>query len=146
MKPGAFLKELDHERIVAAIAAAESRSRAEVRVHISNEAVADIQKAATDQFEKMGMTATRERNGVLIFVAPRSQRFAVIGDSGIHQSCGPSFWRDVAAAMEEDFRAGRFTDGILKGLARCGDALATYFPRQEGVADVNELKDEVSEG
>ena len=47
--------------------------------------------------------------------------------------------------MEADFRAGRFTDGIVKGLARTGDALGTHFPRREGVRDVNELKDEVTE-
>ena len=47
--------------------------------------------------------------------------------------------------METDFRAGRFTDGIVKGVARAGEALGTHFPRREGVCDLNELKDEVSE-
>ena len=145
MQTKAFLNTLDHERIVKAIAQAEACSRAEVRVHVSNQAVDDPHKAAAAQFEKLGMTATAERNGVLIYVAPRSQKFAIIGDSGIHQSCGQSFWQEVAAAMEADFRAGRFTDGILKGLARTGEALGTYFPRKEGVCDINELKDEVTE-
>ena len=145
MKPKAFLNALDHERIVKAIAQAEACSRAEVRVHVSNQAVTDAPKAAAEQFEKLGMTATAERNGVLIYVAPRSQKFAIIGDSGIHQSCGQSFWQEVAAAMEADFRAGRFTDGIVRGLARTGEALGTHFPRKEGVCDLNELKDEVTE-
>jgi uncharacterized membrane protein len=145
MQPKTFLNALDHERIVKAIAQAEACSRAEVRVHVSNQAVTDAPKAAAEQFEKLGMTATAERNGVLIYVAPRSQKFAIIGDSGIHQSCGQSFWQEVAAAMEADFRAGRFTDGIVKGLARTGEALGTHFPRPEGVCDINELKDEVTE-
>jgi uncharacterized membrane protein len=46
--------------------------------------------------------------------------------------------------MEDDFRAGRFTEGILKGVTRVGDALATHFPRV-GEADANELADEVTE-
>jgi uncharacterized membrane protein len=145
MQPKAFLSALDHDRIVKAIAQAEACSRAEVRVHVSNQAVDDPHQAAAAQFEKLGMTATAERNGVLIYVAPRSQKFAIIGDSGIHQSCGQSFWQEVAAAMEADFRAGRFTDGIVKGLARTGEALGTHFPRREGVCDLNELKDEVTE-
>jgi uncharacterized membrane protein len=145
MQTKAFLNALDHERIVKAIAQAEACSRAEVRVHVSNQAVDDPQKAAAAQFEKLGMTRTSERNGVLIYVAPRSRKFAILGDSGIHQSCGQSFWQDVAAAMEADFRAGRFTDGIVKGVARAGEALGTHFPRREGVCDINELKDEVSE-
>jgi len=140
-----FLDTLDHERIVKAIQDAESRSRGEVRVHVSRQAVQDPETAAARQFEALGMTRTAERNGVLLFVAPVSQTFAVIGDEGIHARCGPDFWKDVAAAMETDFRAGHYTDGIVKGVARVGEALATHFPRQEGTADANELSDEVTE-
>jgi len=145
MKTGTFLKELDHARIVAAIAAAEAGCRAEIRVHVSNEAVLDAQKAAVTQFEKLGMTATRERNGVLIYVAPASRKLAIIGDLGIHQHCGPGFWRETAATMEAEFREGRFTDGIVAGVTGAGLALATHFPRGTHPPDVNELPDEVSE-
>jgi uncharacterized membrane protein len=144
MKPDSFLSRLDHDRIVAAIRAVEDRSRGEVRVHVARKAIDDPQRAAEVLFEKLGMHATGERNGVLLFVAPASQRFAVVGDKGIHEKMGPDFWKDVAAAMEEDFRQGRFTDGIVKGVAKAGDALATHFPRT-GRPDVNELPDEVSE-
>jgi uncharacterized membrane protein len=144
MKPDSFLSRLDHDRIVAAIRAAEDRSRGEVRVHVARKAIKDPQRAAAVLFEKLGMHATGERNGVLLFVAPASQRFAVVGDKGIHEKMGPDFWKDVAAAMEEDFRQGRFTDGIVKGVVKAGDALATHFPRT-GRPDVNELPDEVSE-
>jgi uncharacterized membrane protein len=105
----------------------------------------DAQAAAARQFEKLAMTKTAERNGVLLFVAPVSQAFAVVGDSGIHACCGPDFWKDVAAAVEADFRDGRYTDGIVKGVERLGEALATHFPRREGAADRNELPDEVTE-
>jgi uncharacterized membrane protein len=155
MQTRSFLDTLDHDRIVKAIQDAEARSRGEVRVHVSKQAVEDaqpnsssvaaVQKAAARQFEALGMTRTAERNGVLLFVAPVSQTFAVIGDEGIHARCGPDFWKDVAAAMETDFRAGRYTDGIVKGVARVGEALATHFPRKEGTADANELSDEVTE-
>jgi uncharacterized membrane protein len=145
MQANSFLGTLDHERIVKAIEDAEARSRGEVRVHVSRQAVAEAQPAAARQFEALGMTRTAERNGVLLFVAPVSQTFAVIGDEGIHARCGPDFWKDVAAAMETDFRAGRYTDGIVKGVARVGEALATHFPREEGTPDTNELSDEVTE-
>jgi uncharacterized membrane protein len=145
MQTRSFLGALDHERIVKAIQDAEAHSRGEVRVHVSQKAVDDVQAAAVRQFETLGMTRTAERNGVLLFVAPVSQTFAVIGDQAIHAGCGPDFWKDVAAAVEADFRAGRFTDGIVKGVARVGDALATHFPRTGGVADANELPDEVTE-
>jgi len=144
MKPKAFLGQLDHERIVTAIREAEGRSRGEVRVHVSSQQVEDAQAAARRQFEKLGMAETAERNGVLIYVAPASQKFAVIGDSGIHEHCGSGFWTAVADAMQEDFRKGLFTDGLVKGVTRTGQALAEKFPRTEEV-DRNELSDDVSE-
>jgi len=143
MKPASFLSRLDHDRVVAAIGAAEARSRGEIRVHVARRKVEEPQRAAAALLEKLGMTATAERNGVLIFVAPASQRFAVVGDKGIHEKCGDGFWKDVASAMEEDFRQGRFTDGIVKGVTRAGEALAAHFPRTG--PDRNELSDEVSE-
>ncbi|HEV7499840.1 MAG TPA: TPM domain-containing protein [Vicinamibacteria bacterium] len=145
MQTKSFLDGLDHERIVAAIQAAEARSRGEVRVHISAKKVTDVQAAAARQFEALAMTHTAERNGVLLFVAPASQTFAIVGDTAIHAQCGPEFWKDVAAAVEADFRAGRYTDGIVKGVARVGEALAAHFPRKDGVADRNELADDVTE-
>ena len=143
MKPRSFLSRLDHDRVVAAIRTAESRSRGEIRVHVAHKAVDDAQRTAAALFEKLGMTATAERSGVLVFVAPASQRFAVVGDKGIHERCGDGFWKDVASAMEEDFRQGRFTDGIVKGVTKAGDALAAHFPSTG--PDTNELPDEVSE-
>lgn len=144
MQPNAFLHALDNDRIVAAILDAEGRSHGEIRVHVSNQDAADVEAAARAQFEKLDMTRTALRNGVLIYVAPRSQKFAVIGDAGIHEHCGPSFWTDVAAAMEADFRGGRFTDGIVKGVKEAGDVLARYFPRGAAKPDVNELPDDVT--
>jgi uncharacterized membrane protein len=140
-----FLDRLDRDRIVGAIQAAESRSRGEIRVHASNRAVVDVQKAAADQFEKLRMAGTSEGTGVLIFVAPLSRNFAILGDHGIHARCGTELWREVAAALEQDFRAGRFGDGIVKAVERAGEVLARHFPRLEGVADKDELPDTVSE-
>ncbi len=145
MRLKSFLQQVDHDRIEGAIRAAEGRSRGEIRVHASNRAVTDPQKSAAEQFENLGMAGTAERLGVLIYVAPLSRNFAVLGDSGIHAKAGPDFWKDVAAAMELDFRAEKYSDGIIKGVERAGEALATHFPRIEGVTDRNELPDSVSE-
>jgi uncharacterized membrane protein len=144
METSAFLKTLDNDRIVAAIQAAENRSLGEIRVHVTAQAEVEVEAAARAQFEKLEMTKTVLRNGVLIYVAPRSQRFAVIGDKGIHERCGPDFWKAVAKAMEDDFRAGRYTDGILDGVIAAGDELAKHFPRPESHRDANELADDVT--
>jgi len=140
-----FHSRIDHPRVVDAIRQAEAGSRAEIRVHVVHGAVDDAQKAAAVVFEKLGMTRTAERNGVLILVAPKSRRFAVIGDVGIHQKGGTDLWREAVAAMETAFREERFTDGLVAAIARVGVALAEHFPRTAGVPDENELPDDVSE-
>jgi uncharacterized membrane protein len=144
MRADAFVEALDDERIVAAIRAAEARTRAEIRVHLTHRAVEDPHEAAARTFERLGMTRTAERNGVLFFVAPESQSFAVLGDRGIHERCGDSLWAAAAGAMRAEFRAGRFTEGIVAGIATVTEDLARHFPRKEGDGDRNELPDEVS--
>jgi uncharacterized membrane protein len=144
MKPRDFEKTLDDERIVAAIREAESRTRAEIRVHVARREVEDARAAGAAAFEKLGMTSTAERNGVLLFVAPASQSFSVVGDRGIHEKCPPDFWEGIVAAMSEHFRAGRFTEGIVAAIATLGDLLARHFPRRVGEVDQNELSDAVS--
>jgi uncharacterized membrane protein len=40
------------------------------------------------------MQKTRDRNAVLIFVAPRAHKYAVVGDVGVHEKCGEEFWKN----------------------------------------------------
>jgi len=144
MEPETFLGALDDARIVAAIRQAEARTRAEIRVHVTHAEVEDATSAGAAAFERLGMTATAERNGVLLFVAPASRSCAVLGDTAIHERCAEGFWAAVAEAMAAQFRAGRFTEGIVAGVQAAEAELRRHFPRREGEADVNELPDEVS--
>lgn len=134
---------IDHERVVSAIGAAERRTSGEIRVVLAKGKAADPVAAAKEHFERLGMTRTAARNGVLIFVAPGSRAFAVIGDTGVHERCGDAFWQELATAMTEDFKRGDFTAGLVRGIERSGALLAEHFPRQTD--DRNELTDKVEE-
>jgi len=144
MKPKAFVAALDDARIVAAIGEAEARSRGEIRVHVAEGHVPDVRRAAEAAFVRLGMAKTAEHNGVLILVAPQSQTFSVVGDSGINEKLPPGFWDEIAAAIASEFRASRFTEGIVSAVTRVGDELARHFPRRAGQQDENELPDSVS--
>jgi uncharacterized membrane protein len=132
---------IDKERIVSAIAAAELRTSGEIRVLVAEGRAQDPVAAAKRHFERLGMTKTAARNGVLIFVAPGSRTFAVIGDTGVHEKCGDAFWQELAAAMSEEFKRGEFTAGLVQGIGRAGVLLAEHFPRRSD--DKNELPDEI---
>jgi uncharacterized membrane protein len=135
--------KFDSDRIVAAIAAAEKKTSGEIRVHITRRVPKDLEHRAKLRFEKLGMTKTKERNGVLIYIAPRARAFRVLGDTAIHEKCGDVFWQEVAGAMQESFRKEEWTEGVVRGVQRVGEVLARHFPRQSG--DVNQLPDEVTE-
>jgi uncharacterized membrane protein len=143
MKPAAFIAKLDRPAIEAAIQQAELKTSGEIRVVISGKAVDDPVSAARSEFERQGMTKTRQRNAVLLFIAPVSQGFAIIGDEGVHAKCGDAFWSEVAAAMQKDFRDGNHTAALLEGIERSATLLAAHFPREAG--DANELPDRVIE-
>ncbi len=136
--------KIDHAAVVAAITAAEQKTSGEIRVVISKSKVADPVLAAQAEFNRLGMTATAARNGVLIFVAPASHNFAVIGDTGIHEKCGEAFWRLLAAELTVHFKRGDFTAGLVQGIEHAGKLLAENFPNQ-GNADRNELPNDITE-
>jgi uncharacterized membrane protein len=135
--------KIEHDRVSAAIAAAELRTSGEIRVLVARDAAADPVAAAQAHFKRLGMTETKERNGVLIFVAPRSRTFAIVGDTGIHEKCGDAFWRLVAAEMSAHFKRGEFTEGLVHGIAHAGKLLAENFPRRPD--DQNELPNKIEE-
>jgi len=89
------------------------------------------------------MHKTREHNAVLIFVAPRVHKFAVIGDQAIHEKCGDQFWQRVVEKMRTHFRNEKFSDALIEAVDEIGGVLANDFPKTR--ADKNELSDDVIE-
>src|SRR5438445_10949305 len=127
---GHFLSKLDSDRIVGAIADAEKRSSGEIRVHVTHRKPENLEQRAARRFERLGMTRTAHRNGVLIYIAPKLRRFRILGDTGVHEQCGDEFLRQTASEMEEQFRRGEFNEGVVKGIEKAGELLAAHFPRQ----------------
>jgi uncharacterized membrane protein len=145
MRTKEFLSQLDHDRIVGAIKAAEAKTSGQIRVYVQRGKLdSDPVIAAQEQFQKLGMQATRERNGVLIFVAPRARKFAVIGDEGVHRKCGDEFWQRLVERMRVHFQNEDFTDALFEAIQETGGLLARHFPKT--TAAQNELPDEIIEG
>jgi uncharacterized membrane protein len=143
MKPRDFLQKLEETEIVRAIQAAERKTSGEIRVFVTSRKLGgdSVLKRAVVRFEKLGMTATRDRNAVLLYFVPRANQFAIVGDKGIHEKCGKAFWDDVASGVRDKLVQGRFTEAIVEAIKVTGDTLARYFPRQPD--DRNELPDRV---
>jgi uncharacterized membrane protein len=131
MRTKEFLSKLEHDQIVRAIRDAESKTSGEIRVFVQRGKLnGDPLPAAHRRFHRLGMHKTPERNAVLIFVAPRAHKFAIIGDEGIHQKCGEELWQRLVEKMREHFRNEKFSEAIVDAIREIGDALAAHFPRR----------------
>ena len=143
MKAREFIDRLDEPRVVAAIRHAESRTSGEIRVFVSSRDVDDPLDRARRRFEKLGLTRTRERNAVLLYFAPVSRKFAVVGDVGVHEKCGAGFWEEIVAEVRAHLRAERFTEAVAHAVEKCGALLAQHFPPRPGGGE-NELPDAIA--
>ena len=137
-----FIASLDHPRIVDAIHSAEQMTSGEIRVHVQPKAHGDIRSVAERTFERLGMTRTGLRNGVLLFIACEEQRFVILGDEGIDAKVPAGFWDEIAAKLTIRFQHGEFTEGIVEAIHSAGRELRQYFPRAHD--DVNELPNEIT--
>jgi uncharacterized membrane protein len=144
MKPDDFLHQLDEPSVIAAIEAAERKTSGEIRVYVSSRNVTDPLERAAFRFKQLGMAETRERNGVLLYFAPQSQKFAVIGDAGIHAKCGQPFWDETASDIRLYLREQKFTEAVVRAVLKVGELLAKHFPPCPD--DRNELPNTVESG
>jgi len=144
MRTREFLSKLEHDQIVESIREAESKTSGEIRVVIQRGKLkSDPLLAAQKKFHRLGMDKTRGRNAVLIFVAPRMHKFAVVGDQAIHEKCGEQFWQHVVDGMRVHFQNEKFSHGLTEAINEVGKVLAAHFPRTS--ASANELPDDVIE-
>lgn len=139
-----FFTREEKEQIKLAIGQAEKLTSGEIRVHIENTCDDDVLDRAATLFDKLGMAKTELRNGVLIYIAIKSHKLAILGDMGINANVPQNFWQSVKDIMVDHFRNNEFTEGLVKGIAMAGEQLKTYFPWQKD--DANELSDEISFG
>ncbi|MDD2797127.1 MAG: TPM domain-containing protein [Bacteroidales bacterium] len=138
-----FSKE-QQSQIVNAIKKAELNTSGEVRVHIESVCNEDVLDHAAWLFNYLKMHKTELRNGVLVYLAVESKKFAIIGDSGINAVVPSDFWDSTKEEMKAQFAQGRLTEGIAGAVLAAGVHLKTYFPYQTD--DSNELSDEISFG
>jgi uncharacterized membrane protein len=137
------LHPTDQTKIVDAIRAAERVTSGEVKVHVEPRCPGgDPYKRAVDLFQKLGLTKTKDRNAVLIYVATRDRKFTIIGDKGIHEEVGSAFWADAVQRMKVAFTRGAFGEGIAGAVQSVGQRMAAKFPHKAD--DVNEIDNEIT--
>ena len=138
-----FLDKESQRRVVEAIGVAEKCTSGEIRVHVEPTCkLENPYDRAVEVFNSLEMYKTDARNGVLIYIAYKSRKLAVIGDIGITRKVGVNFWVGEKDILAEYLRAGLPADGLCEVIKMIGKNLAEHFPYQKD--DVNELSDDIS--
>ena len=91
-----------------------------------------VTRAAWHAFARLRMRRTRDRNAVLIFLAPDRRQLAVIGDVGLDGRAPPTLLNEVTEGIVTAFHRGSFTNGLVEGIERLAGALACAFPSVVG--------------
>jgi len=137
-----YLTAEQKEDIRRAVLNAEMETSGEIRIHIENVCHGDVMDRAAQVFHALGMDKTRLRNGVLIYLALKNRKFAIIGDAGLNALVPEDFWDGIKQIMLNHFRDGNFAEGLCEAIIIAGQHMGAHFPRKRG--DINELSDEIS--
>ena len=144
MSSSKFISKEEQELIVKAIEAAELNTSGEIRVHIESVCNIDPILRAVTVFNKLKMNNTKERNGVLIYIAWKSKKFAIIGDTGINEKVPENFWDTEKELLLTHLKDGKAAQGIAAAIEMAGENLKKYFSYQSD--DINEQSNEISFG
>jgi len=83
---------------------------------------------------------TRERTGVLVFLALFERRAVILADEGIHRAVPAQAWDSLVADLVAGMAAGRAADALCEVIGRCGALL-----EEHRVARRSDDEDELSD-
>jgi putative membrane protein len=100
-----------------------------------------VDSRAKAAFLEEEVFATRDRTGILIFLALFEHRAVILADSGIHSSVPEGAWQRVVDGLITGIKAGRAAKALEKAISDCGDLLEEYGVERR-TDDEDELPDE----
>jgi putative membrane protein len=100
-------------------------------------------RLARQLFHDLGLSSTRERTGVLLFVSAAERYVEIIADRGIQQHVDNALWERIVADFVRRVREGKVADGFVEAIEACTKVMAEHHPWQPD--DVNELPNRLIE-
>jgi len=137
-----FLTSTQEQEIIEAIRLAEKDTSGEIRVHLEKSTKKNALERAKEVFCFLKMDETKQKNGVLFYVAVNDKKFSIVGDKGINEAVPDTFWNSVKDIVLEKFKKNKYSEGLKLGIAEAGNKLKQYFPYHHG--DKDELPNSIS--
>jgi len=112
-------------------------------VFITRKKIDDVVAAAREVFFNLKLAQTTPHNSELLFLAPESQKLAIIGGTDLYQVLPPEWWSDLIATVTASFVEGRLAEGLFAALEEIGRAQRQHFPTEkpldgDGQSDLEE--------
>jgi putative membrane protein len=99
-----------------------------------------VRARSRQMFLDQGVTETRERSGVLMYLSEAERRVELLADRGIHEHVGAEDWQKLVDEVVGAIRKGQAAEGVGAAVDAIGARLAQHFPPSPD--DINELPDE----
>ncbi len=135
------------DAVANAVAAAEKAHDVELRVAVEGGlplgALLRGQSArerAIELFSQLRVWDTQNNTGVLVYVQWLDHAIEIVADRGISARVPQAGWDAVCAQIAEHFRAGRYAEGALAGIAGITELLKLHVPPPPA-GDRDELPD-----
>lgn len=140
-----FFTDDDFLRVSETIKENEKTTAGEIQVAIKNDVPflkkESIQQLAEKEFFRLGMNNTRDKTGILIYVNLLQRQFYILADSGINEKVDQKTWDNIRNEIQNEFKLGHYTEGLIYGINEVGRILTDHFPIKPD--DVNELTNKV---
>ncbi|MCU0822184.1 MAG: TPM domain-containing protein [Spirochaetes bacterium] len=106
------------------------------RLFISDKEInEEVEEAAITSFCNKGLSNTRDRTGVLIFISVFERKVWVLADSGINKKVTEDTWQNIVDIIINGIKNGQQGDSIVKAISMVGEILMSHFPVREGDED-----------
>jgi putative membrane protein len=94
-----------------------------------------VQNRAVRYFAESGVSGTKDRSGILLFVSYMEREVHIIADSGISAKISGDLWRLIADELASEI-GGKDTElAFVRAIERCGELLEQHFPSQNDNPD-----------
>lgn len=97
--------------------------------------------AALHEFDRLALSRTKLRNGILLYIALNEHAIELVADEGISALVPQSTWESAVEIISLGFRVGEPAAAIAMAVIKVGDLLSDNFPCE--IRDVNELPNSI---
>ena len=136
------------ERLEARVVASERKHSGEIRLCVEAGLPlsylwrhATARQRAVTMFGKLRVWDTELINGVLIYLLLAEHAIEIVADRGLTRQVPQADWDSLVAGMRENFRGGRFEEGLAQAVDAVDALLTRHFALAAGQANPNEMSD-----